>query len=85
MQCKRSCLQDNYQNLDPECQKLVAQMTKLESRNPYLHPIVTKACGKVVERVCGQEDKAADGAGVMECLIRYGVRIVLGKCVDNDL
>ena len=26
---------------------------------------------RVIERACGAEDKAHDGAGVMECLIRH--------------
>ena len=28
-------------------------------------------CARVIERACGSEDKAHDGAGVMECLIRH--------------
>ena len=32
---------------------------------------MTQACGRVIERACGAEDKAQDGAGVMECLIRH--------------
>jgi len=66
------CLQQNYQALlDSDCRAVVSRYTQIQASNPYLHPIVTQACGRVIERACGSEDKAQDGAGVMECLIRH--------------
>jgi len=66
------CLQQNYQALlDSDCRAVVSRYTQIQAANPYLHPIVTTACGRVIERACGAEDKAHDGAGVMECLIRH--------------
>ena len=83
-------LTKNYQALlDSDCRAVVSRYTQIQASNPYLHPIVTQACGRleqrhytprvyliyscdrVIERACGSEDKAQDGAGVMECLIRH--------------
>merc|ERR1719333_627175 len=60
------CLQDNLNNLDGACQKTVAKYIRIESRNPYLHPIISKACSNLIERKCGLEAKAQDGVGVFD-------------------
>ena len=65
------CLQEKFAGLDRDCQETVRRYTKIESRNPYLHPTVSKACSNLIERKCGLEAKAGDGGGVMECLVRH--------------
>jgi len=64
--------------LDKECQKTVSMYTRIEARNPYLHPIISKACSNLIERKCGLEAKAQDGSGVMECLVRHKMEHPLG-------
>jgi len=73
------CLQENLNNLDGECLKTVSKYTKIEARNPYLHPIISKACSNLIERKCGLEAKAEDGSGVMECLMRHKMEHPLGS------
>ena len=65
------CLQEHFNTLDPECKATVEQYTKIEARNPYLHPVISKACSNLIDRKCGLEAKAQDGTGVMECLVRH--------------
>jgi len=73
------CLQENFSSLDGECQKTVSQYTRIEARNPFLHPIISKACSNLIERKCGLEAKAQDGSGVMECLVRHKMEHPLGS------
>jgi len=73
------CLQDNLNNLDGACQKTVARYTRIEARNPYLHPLISKACSNLIERKCGLQAKVQDGAGVMECLMRHKMEHPLGS------
>jgi len=73
------CLQDNLNILEGSCQKVVARYTRIEARNPYLHPIISKACSNLIERKCGLEAKAQDGVGVMECLMRHKMEHPLGS------
>eukprot|EP00090_Calanus_glacialis_P000340 TRINITY_DN10209_c0_g1_i1.p1 TRINITY_DN10209_c0_g1~~TRINITY_DN10209_c0_g1_i1.p1 ORF type:complete len:1124 (-),score=372.79 TRINITY_DN10209_c0_g1_i1:391-3762(-) len=73
------CLQENLNNLDGACKKTVSKYTRIESRNPYLHPIISKACSNLIERKCGLESKAQDGSGVMECLMRHKMEHPLGS------
>ena len=49
----------------------VSQYTKIEARNPYLHPVISRACSNLIDRKCGQEARVQDGKGVMECLMRH--------------
>lgn len=65
------CLQDNIRLLDGECRRAVSKYTEMEARNPYLNPLVFQACDSIIGRFCGREDKARDGQGVMECLLRH--------------
>ena len=65
------CLQEHLDTLDSGCRKTVEVYTKIESRNPYLHPVISKACSNVIERKCGSQAKSMDGTGVMECLVRH--------------
>jgi len=65
------CLQENFADLNPECKATVEEYTKIEAKNPYLHPVISKACFNVIDRKCGLEAKAGDGQGVMECLVRH--------------
>jgi len=67
------CLQEHFNNLELECKKTVEQFTQIEARNPYLHPIISKACSNLIDKKCGLEDKARDGSGVMECLVRHKI------------
>ena len=65
------CLQEHFNVLDGECKQTVEQYTKIEARNPYLHPVISRACSNLIDRKCGAESKAQDGTGVMECLVRH--------------
>ena len=67
------CLQVNLANLDTECRHKVEQLTQIEARNPYLHPVISKACSNLIDKKCGMEAKAGDGGGVMECLVRHKI------------
>ena len=66
-----SCLQEHFSSLQDECRKTVKEYTELEARNPYLHPVISKACNNLIDKKCGLEAKAQDGSGVMECLVRH--------------
>jgi len=73
------CLQENLSNLDGTCKKTVSKYTRIESRNPYLHPVISKACANLIDRKCGLEAKAQDGSGVMECLLRHKLEHPIGS------
>ena len=73
------CLQEHLETLDNQCRKIVEVYTKIESRNPYLHPVISKACSNVIERKCGSQAKSMDGTGVMECLVRHKVEHPAGS------
>ena len=63
--------QEHFADLNAECKATVEEYTKIEAKNPYLHPVISKACSNVIDRKCGLEAKAEDGQGVMECLVRH--------------
>ena len=65
------CLQEHLATLEPSCRDTVELYTKIEARNPYLHPVISKACANLIDRKCGLEAKAQDGGQVMECLVRH--------------
>jgi len=73
------CLQDNISNLNGECLNIVSKYTSIEARNPFLHPIISKACNNLINRKCGLEAKAQDGSGVMDCLLRHKLEHPLGS------
>eukprot|EP00092_Neocalanus_flemingeri_P071922 GFUD01088424.1.p1 GENE.GFUD01088424.1~~GFUD01088424.1.p1 ORF type:complete len:1134 (-),score=335.63 GFUD01088424.1:2263-5664(-) len=73
------CLQENFKSLEGDCQKTVSKYTRIEAKNPFLHPIISKACSNLIERKCGLEAKAQDGSGVMECLVRHKMEHALGS------
>ena len=73
------CLQENFANLHSECKQTVEQFTQIEARNPYLHPIISKACSNLIDKKCGLEAKAQDGGGVMECLVRHKIEHPAGS------
>ena len=72
------CLQEHLEQLDAGCRETVEVYTKIEARNPYLHPVIGKACSNVIERKCGFEAKSMDGTGVMECLVRHKMEHPVG-------
>ena len=67
------CLQEHLNTLEPGCRHKVEEYTKIESRNPSLHPVISRACTNLIENKCGAENKVEDGAGVMECLVRHKI------------
>ena len=67
------CLQEHFSSLQSECRETVKEFTQIEAKNPYLHPVISKACSNLIDKKCGLEAKAQDGSGVMECLVRHKI------------
>lgn len=64
------CLQDNYSNLDEDCQKKIRMFTEYQAEHADTNPYISKFCSKIIDTVCNQEARNDEG-DVMECLISH--------------
>ncbi|XP_061189977.1 Golgi apparatus protein 1-like isoform X2 [Saccostrea echinata] len=66
-----SCLQEHYDQLDPECQDVIGNFTEDEDEMPELDIILMKACTPMINKFCDADEEVDgdDTDDIMECLI----------------
>lgn len=62
------CLQKNFKDLEEDCRKQVASLTKEENQDIRLDQILLKSCLPTIDRYCA--DKREEKGELLECLIK---------------
>ncbi|XP_041376284.1 Golgi apparatus protein 1-like [Gigantopelta aegis] len=66
------CLQTVYDELQPACKKLIANITEEEDEDLELDNILMKACTPMIKKFCNDLlDQDADPPEVLDCLIEH--------------
>lgn len=65
------CLQNNLEHLEPDCRKVVSEITERQAKNVMFNPIVNKACARAMQDFCSDVLANKDEGDVMECLIAH--------------
>lgn len=63
------CLQDNMENLQPDCKKAMMDLTEIQAEHTELNPYISANCKRVIEMFCSEEQKKDEG-DIMDCLIK---------------
>ncbi|XP_033755348.1 Golgi apparatus protein 1-like [Pecten maximus] len=65
-----ACLQDNYDDLEDDCQDIVGNITENQDTYLELDNLVMKSCMPMIKKFCKEEiEEDADAEDVMDCLI----------------
>ncbi|OWF45073.1 Golgi apparatus protein 1-like [Mizuhopecten yessoensis] len=65
-----SCLQDNYDDLEDDCQEIIGNITESQDTYLELDNLVMKSCMPMIKKFCREEmEEDADAEEVMDCLI----------------
>ncbi|GFG30167.1 hypothetical protein Cfor_10154 [Coptotermes formosanus] len=66
------CLQDNLEELNPQCRAAVGNFTEEQAQHVELNPVIMSVCQGAMHRHCETELKTGNDEGdFMECLIEH--------------